>query len=143
MFTENKMFNLFFGFKSLGKIAGDFYFQTYVPANIAGYYYAENDYFHVASKRPFTTNTLSMSASSYGNFALVYLLSHMKLEAGVDYGFYYSMLTMRDLKLDKDITYRENYSGAIQTATAGSKADVEISRIELFWGFYAHASVYF
>jgi hypothetical protein len=143
MFTENKMITLFMGIGSFSHLAGDFYLHYYVPLNIAGYYYAENDYFDVENKKPFSKNTLSLTTSSSGNLSLAYILNHLKIEGGMDYGFYYSQLMLTDARLKKDVNYTNSISGIPENAPAGSKVNIEAKRIELFWGFYLHASVYF
>jgi hypothetical protein len=143
MFTENRMVTLFMGIGTFSRIAGDFYLHYYVPVNIAGYYYAENSYFDVEDKKPFSKNTLSLTTSSSGNLSLAYIIKHFKLEGGMDYGFYYSQLMLTDAKLKKDVDYTNSVSGITETASAGSKVNIEAKRIEFLWGFYLHASAYF
>lgn len=143
MYTENKMVSLFMGAGGLAHIAGDFYFHFYIPVNMAGYYYAESDYFEVKNKKPFSKDTLSFTTSSAGNFSLAYILSHLKLEAGMDYGMYFSQLMLTDAKLKQQVTYPDSISGSPVTVNAGDSARIEAKRLEFFWGFYLHASAYF
>lgn len=143
MYTENKMISIFFAADGLSHIAGDFYIKYYVPFNIAGYYYAENDYFKVKNKKPFSSNTFSQTASSCGNFGLAYILKHLTIEAGVDYGMYFSYLQMKDVLLKQDVEYYDSINYSVQTATAGSKVDIDAERLEFFWGYYVKASAYF
>ncbi len=143
MFTENKMISLFMGIGTFSRIAGDFYLHYYVPLNIAGYYYAENSYFDIENKKPFSTNTFSLTTSSSGNLSLAYIIKHFKLEGGMDYGFYYSQLMLTDARLKKDVSYTNSISGITETAPAGSEVNIEAKRIEFLWGFYLHASAYF
>jgi hypothetical protein len=97
------VYTVFFGFKSLYNIAGDFYLSMYLPVNLAGYYYTDSRYFQIEDKKPFSSNTLSLSTSSTGNFSLQYVRRHVKLEAGVDYSFQTSMLTLNDTRLTNEI----------------------------------------
>jgi len=139
MYTENTIGNLFIGIGSYSNIAGDFYLHIYIPVNMFGFYKAKNDYFDSSD----ASSSFSVSPSSEGNIAITYLLKHLKIEGGVDYGMHFSSLTLSDISLKRDISYRDTYSGNLQTAPAGSYVDLDVSRIEFFWGFYLHASVFF
>jgi hypothetical protein len=99
MYTENKMISVFCAGNGLSHIAGDFYIKYYVPFNIAGYYYAENDYFKVKNKKTFSNNTFSQTASSCGNFGLGYILKHLLLRQ-VLIMLYFSYLQMKDVLLN-------------------------------------------
>jgi len=143
MYTENTMVSLFGAATGLSHIAGDFYIKYYVPFNIAGYYYAENEYFKVKDKKPFSKNTFSQTASSCGNFSLAYILKHLTLEAGVDYGMYFSFLELKNVELKKDVEYYDSIYDSVTTANAGDKVNIHAERLELFWGYYIKASAYF
>lgn len=143
MYTENKIIALFFAMDSFHRISGDIYLRYYLPVNIAGYYYAESDYFEVKNKMPLSTDTLSVTASSAGNIGLAYIIHHLKIEGGFDYSMQFSKLMLSDAKLKKEIRYPEIVDGHEVTAPAGGKANIEATRLEFFWGFYIHASVYF
>jgi hypothetical protein len=143
MYTENKIVALFFAMDSFHQIAGNFYFRYYLPVNIAGYYYAESDYFEVENKMPLSTDTLSVTASSAGNMGLAYIINHLKIEGGFDYSMQFSKLMLSDAKLKKEVRYPEIVDGNEITAPAGEKANIEATRLEFLWGFYIHASIYF
>jgi hypothetical protein len=143
MFTENTTVSLFMGAGRLSHLAGDFYMRFYIPVNLSGYYYAESDYFGVKNKKPFSADTLSLTTSSAGNFSLAYILRHFKLEGGVDYGMYYSMLMLSKAELKKDVQYLNSMDGTTETALTGEQLRIEADRMEFFWGFYLHASAYF
>jgi hypothetical protein len=139
MYTENKIGNIFFGIGSYSRIAGDFYFHMYIPVTMFGFYKAKNDYFNSKD----ANSGFSISPSSEGNLAVTYLLKYLKIEGGFDYGMHFSSLSLSDATLKQDIYYRDDYTGIAKTASAGSYADISASRIEFFWGFYLHASVFF
>ncbi len=143
MFMENRMMSLFFGMKTLYPLGSNFYLGFHIPVNIVGYYYPESEYFEIKDKKPFSANTFSMAVSSSGNISLQYILSHVKIAGGFDYGMYYSKLMLQNAELKKDIEYRDNAYGNIYTAPSGSNVDIEATRIEFFWGLYLHASIFF
>lgn len=143
MYTENTMVSVFGSATGLSHIAGDFYIKYYVPFNIAGYYYAENDYFRVKDKKPFSKNTFSQTASSCGNFSLAYILKHLTLEAGVDYAMYFSFLELKNVELKKDVEYYDSIYDSVTTANAGDRVNIHAERLEFFWGYYIKASAYF
>jgi len=143
MYTENTMVSLFGAITSLSHIAGDFYIKYYVPFNIAGYYYAESDYFKAKDKKPFSKNTFSQTVSSCGNLSLAYILKHLTVEAGVDYGMYFSYLKMQDAELKKNVEYYDSIYNTVTTAEAGDKVGIDAERLEFFWGYYVKASAYF
>ena len=133
MFTKNQFFEIFFSSKYLKRIWGDLYWQYYAPLSFTCRYQAENSYFKAG--------TYPLSVGSAGGIALTYLLSHMKLEAGVDYAMYYSLLSLENVRLKKPVEFTDN-DGTPRTAPAGGKVDLELNRLEFYWGFYVHASVY-
>ena len=90
----------------------------------------------------FNRETLPLSAGSVGNISLTYLLSHMKIEAGFDYAMYFSLLQLDSVKMDRVIHFNDSYDGSLVTVPAGSSVDLELNRLEFFWGFYVHASVF-
>lgn len=137
MFTKNNFVELVCSIKSLERIWGDLYWQTSIPVIYSLYYQVENSYFKQDEFMP-------LSISSAGNISLTYLLPNIKIEAGVDYGMYsLMMVTMDDIKINKEIRFNDNIDGTLVTAPAGSKVDMEVDRLEFFWGFYVNASVYF
>jgi len=143
MFTSNEVYTVFFGFKSLYNIAGDFYLSMYLPVNLAGYYYTDSRYFQIEDKKPFSSNTLSLSTSSTGNFSLQYVRRYIKLEAGVDYSFHSSMLTLNKTKLTNQLVVRDDFDGHEETLNSGTEVDMTFNRMEFFWGYYVQACVYF
>lgn len=134
MYTRNKFAEVFFATKSLYPIWGDFYWQFNVPVSLTVWGEVGNDLFK--------KETLPLSAGSVGNLSLTYLLSHMKIEAGFDYAMYFTMLQMENVKLDKAVRFNDSYDGEEVPVPAGSSVDLELNRLEFFWGFYIHASVF-
>ncbi len=67
MYTENTMYTLFFGIKSLTRLAGDFYLGTYTPIDLGfSGYRAKSQYFEAGSLSPLAFT--SFSTSSVGTF---------------------------------------------------------------------------
>ena len=141
MYTHNTMYSVFFGFKSLSRIAGNFYLGTYTPVDLGfGGYRAKSDYFEAGSYNPMSFT--SILASSVGTFSLQYLRPHVKIEGGLDYGFYYAWANLRDTKLKQDLQFYDDYDNTLKTAKAGESVDLSITRMELFWGLYLSACLY-
>lgn len=142
MYTHNTLYSVFVGFKSLTRLGGNFYLGTYNPLDLGfGGYKAKCNYFESGSYNPMAFN--SILASSVGTFSLQYLCPHVKVEAGLDYGFYYAWANLRETKLKQAIDYYDDYSHSMITANAGDKVDLSITRMELFWGLYLSACLYF
>lgn len=142
MYTENTMYSLFFGVKSLSRLAGNLYLGTYTPMDLGfGGNRARCDYFETGSLNPMSFNRVF--ASSAGTFSLQYLRPHVKVEAGLDYGLYYSMIMLRDTTLKKEVSFYDDIKNTPVTAPAGSKVDLTLTRIEVFWGLYLSACLYF
>lgn len=134
MYTHNKFAEIFVGTKALCPIWGDFYWQLNVPVSLTVWCEVENDLFKKQAH--------PLSAGSVGNLSLTYLLSHMKIEAGFDYAMYFTLLQLDYVKLNKPVNFNDSYDGSLITVPAGGKADLEFNRLEFFWGFYLHASVF-
>lgn len=137
MFTKNSFVELVYAFKSLSRIWGDFYLQGYVPIIYSLYYKVENSYFKRSEFMP-------LGISSAGNLGISYLLPNLNIQAGVDYGMYsLIMVTLDNVKINREIRFNDNIDGTLVTAPAGSTVDMDVDRLEFFWGFYVNASVYF
>jgi hypothetical protein len=134
MYTRNRFVEIFFSSKSLYPIWGDFYWQYNVPLSLTVWGEVGNDLF--------SKQTMPLSAGSVGNLSITYLLSHMKIEAGFDYAMYFSLLQLQGVKLKEPVLFDDSYDGSDITAPAGSSVDLELNRLEFFWGFYVHASVF-
>jgi len=142
MYTKNTMYSIFYGIKSLSRLAGNFYLSTYTPMDLGfGGNRATCEYFEAGSLNPLSFNRIF--ASSAGTIALQYLRPHVKVEAGLDYGLYYSMITLNDTELKKDISFYDDMDNTMVTAKAGDKVNLRLTRIEVFWGLYAAACLYF
>jgi hypothetical protein len=139
MYTKNTIWTIFCGISAYFNLKGDLYMQLYAPVNFIGSYKMENDYFDSNS----AMRKNSFSVSSNGNLSIAYIIKHLKVEGGVDYGFYFSSMSLRDVELKKEILYTDNYTGTQHTAAAGSYVAIEASRIEFFWGLYLQASAFF
>lgn len=134
MYTRNKFVEIFFASKSLYPIWGDFYWQYHVPLSLTVWGEVGNDLF--------SKETMPLSAGSVGNLSITYLLSHLKIEAGFDYAMYFSLLQLQSVKLKGPVSFNDSYDGSLTTVPAGSNVDLELNRLEFFWGFYVHASVF-
>lgn len=143
MYTNNRYLDIFIGLKSRFPIWGDLYMTTYTPLSLSGLggYSAESDYFKSKKITPFSFDNFNVSSA--GSITLQYILKHMKIEGGVDYGMYYSWLTMSQVKLKKDITYFDTVADLPATVNQGDRVDMEFKRLEFFWGFFLSASVFF
>jgi hypothetical protein len=120
---------------------GNLYLSTYTPIDLGfGGNRATCDYFEAGSLNPMAFNRIF--AASAGTIALQYLQSHVKIEAGLDYGLYYSMITLNDTKLKKDITFYNDMDKQPVTFHAGDKVNLRLTRIEMFWGLYVSACLY-
>ncbi len=143
MYTNNRYVDIFIGLKSRFPIWGDLYMTTYTPLSLSGLggYSAQSDYFKSKEIKPFSFDNFNVSSS--GSITLQYILKHMKIEGGVDYGMYYSWLTMSQVKLKKEITYFDTVADSTATVNRGDRVDMEFKRLEFFWGFFLSASVFF
>ncbi|MBP7583604.1 MAG: hypothetical protein KBA61_06200 [Spirochaetes bacterium] len=144
MYTDNTLYSVFVGFKSLSHLWGGFYLGSYTPMDLGyGGYRARCDYFEAGSYNPFSFSNRSHQVSSAGTISLQFLQPHVKVEAGLDYGFYLSLATLRDVKLEKSVTFLDEFDQYPHTVNAGERVDLEIMRIEFFWGLYISACLYF
>ncbi len=142
IFTRNRMVNIFMKMESRSNLTRNLYFKTTVPLILAGYYLPESPYFKLQDRRPFSSNTLTTMVSSEGTLSLEYLRRFISIEAGMDYGFHYLNSSFNNVRIKRDIDFRDNYNSTVQVIPSGSTADIQMNRIELFWGFFVHACIH-
>jgi len=140
MYTKNEFYYLFFNFKHLNHIAGDFYYSLSLPISISGVYASKNRYFDTGLN-PYSHGT-SYALASAGSLSLQYLLSHLKIETGFDYSFNTSYLMKTEIRTKNDLTYTDQ-SGGSALIPAGSQVSLTGQRIEIFWGMYVHVVAFF
>ena len=143
IFTRNQIINVYMGLNSLSPLGYNFYLQLYMPLSfsIPGGYRMECDFVDQGETGFFSVS--SLTASSTGSLSLNYITSFVKLQAGLDYGFYYSWVQLRDAKLKKNIQFWDNFGNTVVSANSGEKVTMSFTRLELFWGFFLSASVFF
>jgi len=136
MQTRYHIYSISFGLNMHYQWMSDIYMDLYAPG-VLGFHRFENRYLSARPKYPF-----NFTATGRGHLCLGYDLKHVKVEGGIDYTYYYSY-SMAKVKLKRDVNTYGEYTGDPETLTAGSKYQVDASRLEIFWGVYLQAYILF
>ena len=134
MQTRYHIYSASFGLNMHYQWMSDIYMDLYAPG-VLGFHRFENRYLSARPKYPF-----NFTATGRGHLCLGYDLKHVKVEGGIDYTYYYSY-SMAKVKLKRDVNTYGEYTGDPETLTAGSKYQVDASRLEIFWGVYLQAYI--
>ncbi len=142
-FTRNRIANAFIGFDSDIPVGPNLFWHMGFPISFAlpGGYSVKSGLFK--SQKPPLLDYSSISVSSLGDLSLQFRTAFFSMKAGAEYGFYYSHVTPRNPILKQNVSFYDTLTHTTMNVPAGEKVDITISRIELFWGLYFSASLYF
>jgi hypothetical protein len=143
MFTRNHIINAFIGMNFISQFSENIFLQIYLPLSFAlpGGYKIESDFIPAGSSEFLTMSGLTVSSTGF--FNLFFKNSFFKLQGGFDYGFFYSQTEVKDVAVQKNITFFDTIRNQFVTVNAGQKASFRFQRMELFWGLSLSASIFF
>ncbi len=112
--------------------ASGIYWEWFVPAYL-GANKLENSYLEMGPGNTYTF-------SSTGRMATGYQSGHVRIELGLDYDYFISTSSYTS-RVRKDIEYYNIQGAGFQQIDAGTQVDTKMTRMELFWGVYLHATL--